>query len=302
VGPTSVVVVFRIPLPAIGHGGEGAYLSRARLLCARGEALGGRLVAWSATLVGLAWDLDGVEEAIELVTGLRSECPAPEQAWACGIAEGEIEPLSLEGQRMHLAWGLPLLVASSLARIAKAGEALVDGDVSCVRSGRLALVASRSASDGGRRVRGWEIDLDRPWAPPIADPSEPDTVDDLPREELASADIIELTENAEERPAEDLAHRDRESTQTVAPRPSERCRASLSLAMALSAAARPQDALMEALDALARAKEARSPDGLAACYALLAKLYASVGKADAAGELRELAARPPAAVFRGAPR
>jgi hypothetical protein len=62
------------------------------------------------------------------------------------------------------------------------------------------------------------------------------------------------------------------------------------LAMRLAAAARPEDALIETLDALARAREGGDPKALAACYALLAKLYAAGGRVDAAGELRALTA------------
>jgi hypothetical protein len=275
----SLVGAFRMPLSGIGRDPERPYLSRARVMCARGEALGARLVAWSATLLAMAWELDGVEEAIELAAGLRTEGGWPQDAWACGIAEGELEPLSPEGQRMHLAWGEALLVAASLARVARPGEVLIDGDVSVVRTGRLGLLASRSASDGGRRVRGWQLDLERPWRATAGGGLERPVGAESPLEELSSADVLELTEAA-----------------LVATRPpSERCRGSLALAMALAAAARPQEALMEGLEALARAREDKDPKALAACYALLAKLYASVGKNDAAGELRDLAkgaARP----------
>ncbi len=138
-------------------------MTRARSMCARGEALGGRLVAWSAALFAMAWDTDSVEDAFELATSLRAEIPSPERAWTCGIAEGELELLAPDGQRMHLAWGEALVAASSLARVAKAGEVLVDGDVRALRAGQLALIGARSATDAGRRVRGWQLDLERPW-------------------------------------------------------------------------------------------------------------------------------------------
>ncbi len=275
--PWSLVVAFRIPLSAAVPGPEGGYLTRARSLCARAEALGARLIAWSATLVAMAWDLDGAEEAIELAAGVRSDGASEEDAWACGIAEGELEPLFSEDLRAHLAWGEALLVAASLARIARPGEVLVDGDVTIVRSGRLALAGSRSASDGGRRVRGWKLDLDRPWRSATSEAG-PDVGDDRPLGELSSADVVELTESA---------HVDRKHVERGTP--SERCRASLARAMAVASGSRPQNALMEALEALARAREDKDPKALAACYAFLAKLYATVGRTDAADELRELA-------------
>jgi hypothetical protein len=158
-----IVVAFRMPPAGLLPGPEGPYLSRARSICARGEALGGRLVAWSAALLAMAWDTDSIEEAFELATSLREESSAADRAWTCGIAEGELESLAPDGQRMHLAWGEALRAAASLARVAKAGEVLVDGDVRALRAGQLALIGARSATDAGQRVRGWRLDLEHPW-------------------------------------------------------------------------------------------------------------------------------------------
>jgi hypothetical protein len=194
-----IVVAFRMPPAGLTPGPEGPYVVRARTMCAHGEALGGRLVAWSAALFAMAWDTDSVEEAFELATSVRAECSSPERAWTCGIAEGELELLAPDGQRMHLAWGEALLAAASLARVARAGEVLVDGDVRALRAGQLALVGARSATDAARRVRGWRLDLERPWkrGAPVREseqePEEPEdgilvTVDDLSASEPGQAD------------------------------------------------------------------------------------------------------------------
>jgi hypothetical protein len=158
-----IVVALRMPPAGLTPGPDGPYLARARSICARAEALGGRLVAWSAALLAMAWDADSVEEAFDLATSLREGCSSPDRTWTCGIAEGSLELIAPDGQRMHLAWGEVLLSAASLARVAKAGEVLVDGDVRALRAGQLALLGARSATDGGQRVRGWRLDLDRPW-------------------------------------------------------------------------------------------------------------------------------------------
>ncbi len=307
-GPTSIIVAFRMPLSVTFA--EASYLARARPLCARAESVGARLIAWSATLIAMAWDLDAVHEAIDVASGVRAERVAAEQAWACGIAQGSLEPLSSDGQRLHLAWGEPLLVAASLARIARPGEVLIDGDVAAARSGGLAFTGSRSASDGGRRVRGWQLDLERPWRARPSDGIEHVVARGGPwLDELASADVLELVEAQRDEmhgtlaqadpeapvslqtPAgEDPARVERERRPTEGRSPSERCRASIALAMRLAAADHPEDALIETLDALARAREGGERKALAACYALLAKLYAAVGRVDAAGELRALAA------------
>jgi hypothetical protein len=56
--------------------------------------------------------------------------------------------------------------------------------------------------------------------------------------------------------------------------------------MTLCLAGRADEALLEGLDALARAREAKDPRAIDASLALLAKLYASAGYADAAAALR----------------
>jgi hypothetical protein len=414
-----IVVAFRMPPAGLSPGPEGPYLTRARSMCSRGEALGGRLVAWSAAIFAMAWDTDSIEEAIELATSLREESSGPERAWTCGIAEGTLEPLAPDGQRMHLAWGPALLSAASLARVAKAGEVLVDGDLRALRSGQLALIGARSATDAGQRVRGWRLDLDRPWkhgppgleadasyfdefavdadpvvtddasptidarvsslddtevslideaeatlpmkaqpspaSPPPSPPSSPpafprmaSSADDamlvdtgeieiadfsraeaaqlggrseFDEDELSTSDVLQVIEAAESMAFEaepstsarrkegTLADRVRELSRHERNRdpvmaiadlrrarmraenasPTVRCQAALALAMTLSIAGRVEDALLEALDALASAREAQDAKAMSACVALLAKLYAGAGYPDAARTLKETA-------------
>ena len=64
-----------------------------------------------------------------------------------------------------------------------------------------------------------------------------------------------------------------------------RCQTSLALGVTLSVGGRPAEALLEGLDALARAREAGDPRGAHACLAFLAKLYASVGRAEDAARI-----------------
>ena len=58
----------------------------------------------------------------------------------------------------------------------------------------------------------------------------------------------------------------------------QRCQTSLALGVALSLAGRPQEALLEGMDALARARHAADEQGAVACLAFLAKLYTSQGR------------------------
>jgi hypothetical protein len=65
-----------------------------------------------------------------------------------------------------------------------------------------------------------------------------------------------------------------------------RCQTALALGVALSVAGRTQEALLEGMDALARARHVGDERGAGACLAFLAKLYAAQGCADEADMLR----------------
>jgi hypothetical protein len=335
-----IVLAFRMPPAGMAAGPEGIYLARARSLCSRGEALGGRLVAWSAAMLAMSWDTDSIEEAVLLAVSVREESLSGERAWACGMAEGELEPLAPDGARMQLAWGAALLSAASLARIARPGEVCVDGDVRALRAGQLSLVGARSANDAGMRVRGWRLDLEHPWKRPPGTPE--DDVDhdvvippvaetessfdaastqetpavEFSVEPLSASDVLELVEASgteegppvsQRRPGSALADRVRklangeqsaDAVEALAELrrararadggpPASRCQAALALAMTLAIAGRLEDALLEAMDALARARELQDPKAIGACTALLAKLYAGAGETGEAVALRE---------------
>lgn len=65
-----------------------------------------------------------------------------------------------------------------------------------------------------------------------------------------------------------------------------RCQTSLAMGIALAVAGRPQEALLEGMDALARARQIGDGRAVGACIAFLAKLYTSVGRAEEAQQLR----------------
>jgi hypothetical protein len=234
---------------------------------------------------------------------------------------------------MHLAWGNALIAATSLARVAKPREALVDGDVQALRSGQFALVGARAALDGGQRVRGWKLDLEQPWkragAEGVAEVDAAVTQESpqapFAGDEASTSEVLQIVEasaaaaaaatrsghadGAGDATAHELAERvrslalgarDTDAADALAELrrararaeggpATARCQASLALAMTLSIAGRADEALLEALDALARARESDDARAVGACMALLAKLYSSAGYANAATRLREAA-------------
>ncbi|MBV9949702.1 MAG: hypothetical protein JOZ69_22870, partial [Myxococcales bacterium] len=249
----------------------------------------GRLVAWGASSLALAWSADDVESALVLaasVVGEPGSAAAPGRAWSAGIAEGELDPLdpvaSVAGAA-GLAWGRPLLSAASLVRLARAGEALVDNGLTAFRDGRVSVLDERSGTDAGEageRVGGWRLDLEHPWMT-LESPQPP--------RNGALAEHIRKAVRGDESAAavEALARLRRARARAEGGAPATRCQAALALGMMLSIAGRSEEALLEALDALARAKEAQDGKAVSACTALLAKLYAAQGLSAAAGALRD---------------
>ncbi len=81
--------------------------------------------------------------------------------------------------------------------------------------------------------------------------------------------------------------------------PTKRCQAALALAVGFAFAGRTDEALLEGLDALARAREGKDDRATRACLAFLAKLYTSVGRTADATHLSAAASQlvtiPPAA-------
>jgi len=309
-----------MPMPGASLRGSHAYLERALALTRRAEALGARVVAWGATTVAFAWDLDSIEEVILLATGLRDDSAPPEAQWTCGIAEGELADVG----RGDLAWGEPLLRAVSLCRVAHAGEVLVDSHLSALRGGELATAGVRTGIDLDRPTSGLKLDLRSPWlrATPEEDEGVPVVVEEegidpetfaanmveLGRRALVSGNVRAMQRSSEALRAtgehEALADRMRalarlsrgqideairalrQSRILATSEPAAvQCQASLALAFALQTAGRPDEALLEGLDALARAREASDSRAQAACLAFLAKLFARVGAAVGAQKI-----------------
>jgi hypothetical protein len=357
------------------------YLPRARALTTRAEALGATLCAWSALTMAFAWDPDGIEEAIDLATTLTGGAgdPGPGErstSWACGIAQGEMEQLAEKGSRADLAWGMSLVVALALSRIAKYGEVLLHGSLTAVANGTVNTLDARSDSDVGFEARGLRLDRKNPWKvprkastpklnavrppppsphelliaalPPMrprastfpsipesryATPSSFDTEEVDP--EALAARLMQLSKdallcgdaNSLERWSDGLmatgekdsfaermramarlargrvgdALRALEAARTkaeVGP-PAKRCQAALALAVGLAFAGRADEALLEGLDALARAREGKDDRASRACLAFLAKLFTSVGRHQDATHLTvagvQLMSIPPAA-------
>ncbi len=159
-----VVVAFRSRRVTTRGEPDEAHLETMRTLSKRATARGGRIVAWAATVIAFDFALDDVEDAMDLVAEQGSEAPVPEQ-FSAGVAQGELE-VFLEpegGSHISLCWGVALVKAMNLSRVARRGEVLVDPAFEAVRIGDLLTLGSRMGQIGSDRVRGLRLDTQHPW-------------------------------------------------------------------------------------------------------------------------------------------
>ena len=291
--PERIVVSFRGVIPP---GGNSTYLERALALKQRAEAHGATLCAWSALTFSFEFDPDEIEEASSLAALAQESIPERER-FGAGLASGEMRTLGDGGGMAKLGWGAPLVTAALLARDARAGEVLIDGDLLARRGTELTKL--------GFRVSG-----ERRQLLPAAAVSSPgsavegaDQTAELARQALLQGNMAALDllleklrvtgEHAElvERMAGLVAlrrgataeglRRLRDAAESVKG-PAQQARSRLAYAVALAAAGRTEGALLEALEALSRARAGGDAVGERACALFLARLSAGIGHASAA--------------------
>jgi hypothetical protein len=246
------------------------------------------LVGERGSMAGLAWGLPLVTASALSRAAETGEVLVAEELFTRRAAE--IEALGFRGEGEHI------------RRLVRATALPYDGRAS------LPLIAVPALE----RARG--LDGGDPQTP--APVPKPDPVTELAKRALLQGDvdalerlIAELRESGEhvdlvERMSgfvalrrgatADALRRLRIASEAVT-EPGQRARARLAYGVALASAGRTDSALLEALDALARAREAGDPHGEHACALFLARLSATAGHPDAASVWALIAARAEAA-------
>ena len=331
--PERIVVSFRGAMPP---GGDKTYLERALALKQRAEAHGATLCAWSALTFSFDFDPDEIEEAASLAA-LAQESIPEEERFGAGIACGEMRMLGDGGGMAKLGWGAPLLAAALLARDARAGEVLIDGEMMAGRGAELLKLGFRVSGERRQLLPAARhslpppiavVDMPRRSVPPpppprvlqqsypFGPPSTPapmsapgsvpeggDQTAELARQALLQGNMAALDllleklrvtgEHAElvERMAGLVAlrrgataeglRRLRDAAESVK-EPAQQARSRLAYGVALAAAGRTEGALLEALEALSRARAGGDAVGARACALFLARLSAGAGHASAA--------------------
>ncbi len=142
------------------------YARAALEVISRAEELGAHVVAWHAASFAVAFPGDGVDALVDLI----SDGQSPALGFSIGVAEGTLGEIG-SGGRMVLAWGPALVTAWALARVSRAGEVLLDPEMTVVREGRVLVRGARIGVLGEARVRGVRLDLRHPWQPAQGFPS-----------------------------------------------------------------------------------------------------------------------------------
>lgn len=161
-----IVVYFRRAPTEAGLVADRDYLQRAGELVSKGRELGARLIAWDALSLALAFSSSKLERAVRFAAQEAARSTEATPLWTAAMSAGSLD--ILDGVA-RLAWGMPLVTAAALARVAPAGLAVVDPQIIALADGKLALhqYVQRRASGKESRVR--YLDADEPWRPSDAE-------------------------------------------------------------------------------------------------------------------------------------
>ncbi|UQA60272.1 hypothetical protein [Polyangium aurulentum] len=142
------------------HAPAPSLLERALSIKKRAEARGASACAWS----GETWSYDFAPEEIDKALALALEHTNAEASVGIGVAQGDLRVVSERSGEPPLSWGRPVVLAERLARLARAGEVLIDPDLAAVQAGEIVTAGARAARvSGGARARGLKLDLVQPF-------------------------------------------------------------------------------------------------------------------------------------------
>jgi hypothetical protein len=250
-------------------------------LLAEARAQGGKLVLRSATRFVICWPaIDGHLAFSFVARVLAGDAPV-----AAGAALGEL--VTAAPGAVPALWGRAAVVATRLAEASRFGAALLDSEV--VRS-----FPGLPVGDELRRLVGKETILTCTWGGELPARFTPSRFTPSRHEQLRAAianaenrpqrvELIRrldaLASLAEGREGEALASL--RAAVEVASDATSRCRASLAYAIALASVGRDFDALLEAMNALARAREGGDRRGERACLVFVGDLAHAGGQTEA---------------------
>lgn len=141
-------------------GGEGqetqSFASVAEAALERMAALGGRLILWHPEWLAVDFSLEALQDAIDFIVD------SPAQGVGTGFAYGPLTEVLDGGPMLAVCSGPTVERAVSLARMARAGEVLVEPALVKASGGELLVRGGRVATIGSSKLRGLKLDLAHP--------------------------------------------------------------------------------------------------------------------------------------------
>ncbi len=233
-------------------------------LCSLAEARGARRVAASAAVIAFAWEDGGIDEAISFTVDVAHH-DGELLSLSFGLSQGSLVSLATSSGAA-IAVGEPLSVAEALAETCGSKQLLVDGRVDAMRRGELSAVGEPAIIFlGSGQYVSYFCDLSRPWRGRASVRPAGHTRDALMSKVATlgggdgaiTAEVMLTLLAAKVRAKGGL----------------DLVRASLALSLAYASVGQTADALVEAMEALAIARDERHAPAEAACNALLRKLF-----------------------------
>ncbi len=158
-----IIASFRLGLRPASELVRRGHVERARALIARVEARGGALVAWGGSVVSFSLAPESFEDIIGLARSPGEETFPGEEPYACGVAQGELGPVSEEGAYGELSWGLALVAAEALSELGGPGDVVVGDSLRAYKANRLLTLRKVHARRSGVQVHGALLDTLQPW-------------------------------------------------------------------------------------------------------------------------------------------
>jgi len=142
--------------PGDQDAGADAFADAAASVVERLATLGGRLILWHPEWLCVDFGIEGLQDAIDFIVD------RPHVNFSIGFAYGVLHEVVDGGPMLAACLGPVIESAMSLARMARAGDVLVEPGLVKASGGELLVQGARVATIGGMRVRGFKLDLEHP--------------------------------------------------------------------------------------------------------------------------------------------
>lgn len=142
--------------PGDQDAGADAFADAAASIVEQLAALGGRLTLWHPEWLCVDFGVEGLQDAIDFIVD------RPHRNFSVGFAYGTLHEVVDGGPMLAACLGPAIDSAMALARMARAGDVLVEPGLVKASGGELLVHGARVATIGSTRVRGFKLDMEHP--------------------------------------------------------------------------------------------------------------------------------------------